>query len=66
MLNAANEVAVYAFLDGQIDFGGIPAAIDDALQRHARVTRPTLDDIRAADRWARKTAADFAVRRGAG
>ncbi len=66
VLNAANEVAVYAFLDGQIDFGGIPAAIDDALQRHARVARPTLDDIRAADRWARETAADFAARRGAG
>ncbi len=66
VLNAANEVAVYAFLDGTIDFSGIHAAIDDALQRHDHVARPTLDDIRAADRWARQTAADFASRRGAG
>ncbi len=66
VLNAANEVAVYAFLDGKIDFGGIHATIDDALQRHDHVARPTLDDIRAADRRARQTAADFASRRGAG
>ncbi len=66
VLNAANEVAVYAFLDGQIDFSGIPAVIDDTLQRHARVARPTLDEIRAADRWARECAADFAARRGTG
>ncbi len=66
VLNAANEVAVYAFLDGRIDFSGIPAVIDDALDRHDPVGRPTLDDIRAADRWARETAADFAARRGGG
>jgi 1-deoxy-D-xylulose-5-phosphate reductoisomerase len=66
VLNAANEVAVYAFLEGRIDFSGIPAAIAETLERHAPVGRPTLDDIRAADRWARNTAADFTARRGGG
>ncbi len=66
VLNAANEVAVYAFLDGRIDFVGIPAAIENALERHNPVGRPTLDDILAVDRWARNTAADFTARRGSG
>ncbi len=66
VLNAANEVAVYAFLDGQIDFGGIPATIENALERHDPIGQPTLEDILAADRWARDTAADVATRRGGG
>ena len=53
VLNAANEIAVYAFLDGRIEFSAIPDAIEDALEHHAQKTRPTLDDIRAADCWAR-------------
>ena len=32
VLNAANEVAVAAFLDGRIDFAGIGAIVDDCLQ----------------------------------
>ncbi len=66
VLNAANEVAVYTFLDGQLDFLGIPAVIEEALARHDQVLQPTLDDIRAADRWARQAAADCAARRGIG
>ena len=63
VLNAANEIAVYAFLEGRIDFGGIPAAIDATLGRHDQVASPALEDIRTADRWARQTTIDFIARR---
>jgi len=57
--NAANEVAVAAFLAGRAGFLDIPAAIREALDRHRDAPAATLDDILAADRLARKTAADF-------
>ena len=65
VLNAANEIAVYAFLDGRIGFSAIPAAIEDALQHHDQKARPAIDDIRAADGWARERAAVFVDRRSA-
>lgn len=57
--NAANEVAVAAFLAGRAGFLDIPATIRGALKRHGDVACATLDDILAADRLARKTAADL-------
>ncbi len=59
VLNAANEVAVAAFLDRRAGFLDIPAAIRGALDRHAGAAASTLDDVLAADRAARKTAADL-------
>ena len=61
VLNAANEVAVAAFLARRASFTCIPAAIRAALSRHADASADTLDDILAADRLARKTAADVLV-----
>ena len=55
VLNAANEVAVAAFLDGHLPFRGIPSLIEAALEAHASRDEgePTdLADIRAVDRWA--------------
>lgn len=55
VLNAANEVAVAAFLDGQLPFRGIPRVIEAALDAHAREQAAPvrdLDDIRHLDRWA--------------
>jgi 1-deoxy-D-xylulose-5-phosphate reductoisomerase len=55
VLNAANEVAVAAFLDGALPFPGIPRVIEEALEAHGRqVTTPPRDlaDIRHLDRWA--------------
>jgi len=57
--NAANEVAVAAFLAGRAGFLDIPAAIRGALDRHRDAPAATLEDILAADRLARKTAADI-------
>jgi len=53
VLNAANEVAVQAFLDDQIPFGGIWRLVQNAIGHHANLARPTLDDIIRADKEAR-------------
>ncbi len=56
VLNAANEVAVLAFLEESIGFTGIPEVIEKTLSDHRVVSDPTLPDILAADRWARERA----------
>jgi len=53
VLNAANEVAVAAFLDEKIKFGDIPRLIRAACEAHTPQTASTLDTVLAADRWAR-------------
>jgi len=65
VLNAANEVAVSAFLDQRLGFTGIPDIIRlamDAFERTGAAAVAGLDDVRAIDRWAR----DFANRASAG
>ncbi len=57
VLNAANEVAVEAFCQGQIGFPGISATVARTMDRHRVVSHPSLDDILAADAWAREEAA---------
>ena len=57
VLNAANEVAVAAFLEGRAGFLDIPAVVEAALQRHASHPAGTLDDLLEADRLARDAAA---------
>ncbi len=54
VLNAANEVAVAAFLDQQIGFTTIARLIGDALQAHQTRPHPDLEQILAADLWARQ------------
>ena len=55
-LNAANEVAVAAFLEGRLDFLGIPALIDGVMCAHRNAPANDIGDILAADRWARDLA----------
>jgi 1-deoxy-D-xylulose-5-phosphate reductoisomerase len=60
VLNAANEVAVAAFLDGTLPFTGIPEVIGCAMDAHdlngtSRIR--DLDDVRVIDEWARTFAA---------
>jgi 1-deoxy-D-xylulose-5-phosphate reductoisomerase len=55
--NAANEVAVEAFLNESLDFWRIPDIIISTIDKHDAVENPTLEDILAADKWARETAA---------
>ncbi|MFH1671900.1 MAG: 1-deoxy-D-xylulose-5-phosphate reductoisomerase [Pseudomonadota bacterium] len=54
VLNAANEVAVSAFLDHRINLVQIPELIRKAMASHRVVSNPGLNDILAADAWARE------------
>jgi 1-deoxy-D-xylulose-5-phosphate reductoisomerase len=56
VLNAANEQAVALFLDEKIRFLDIPQCIEWVCDRHQNDNRanPSLDDILAADKWARQ------------
>jgi 1-deoxy-D-xylulose-5-phosphate reductoisomerase len=54
--NAANEVAVGAFLDRQLAFTDIPVVIERVLGQLKAGPVNTLDDVLAADRWARDRA----------
>ena len=53
VLNAANEVAVAAFLDGRVRFTDIPALVEDALSTIPREAADSLDAVLAADAAAR-------------
>ena len=57
VLNAANEVAVQAFLDGSINFLAIPKVIETTMARHAPVLLDDASVVLEADRWAREHAA---------
>ena len=56
VFNAANEVAVRRFMDGEIGFLQIEHTIARVLDRHKKVDQPSLDEIYEADRWAREEA----------
>jgi len=53
VLNAANEAAVDAFVDGAIPFGRIVELTDEILQEHHVIQEPTLEQLLQADQWAR-------------
>jgi 1-deoxy-D-xylulose-5-phosphate reductoisomerase len=55
-LNAANEVAVAAFLEGRLGFLGIPRLIEAVLERHQNRPAQALAAVLAADAWARDLA----------
>jgi 1-deoxy-D-xylulose-5-phosphate reductoisomerase len=59
VLNAANEVAVNAFLKNKISFTDIARIVDKAMQTHAVNPKPELSDILAADQETRRKAADL-------
>ena len=59
VLNAANESAVYAFLDNKIGFNDIPAVIRKIVEGHTVNQAPALDDVLEADRWAREKAEHY-------
>jgi 1-deoxy-D-xylulose-5-phosphate reductoisomerase len=58
VLNAANEEAVAAFLDGRLGFNAIADVIADAMDAHVPAPVTTLADVRRIDRWARQHAAE--------
>ncbi len=59
ILNAANEVAVAAFLGGRLNFTSIATVIERVLERVTATDVGGLEDVFEADRHARRLAADF-------
>lgn len=59
VLAAADEVAVKHFLSGYIRFTDIANVIDDALSTHTGKPNPMLEEVLAADAWARGFAEDW-------
>ncbi len=55
-LNAANEVAVEAFLQGRTGFYGVTSCVAQVLERHENRARPALSDVLEADKMARQCA----------
>ena len=58
VLNAANEVAVHAFLAGQLGFNAIPAVIERTLERLGAEPVHSFDSLYDADRRAREAAGE--------
>jgi 1-deoxy-D-xylulose-5-phosphate reductoisomerase len=56
VMNAANEIAVAAFLDRKVRFPEIWGIVEDVMKRHTPVAHPDLDAILGADQWARAQA----------
>jgi len=56
VMNAANEIAVAAFLDRQVRFPQIWRMVEEVMNRHTNVAHPNLDAILRADQWAREEA----------
>lgn len=56
VLNAANEVAVDAFVNRRINFPQISESVRSTMDKHTVVSHPTLDQILEADTWARHEA----------
>jgi 1-deoxy-D-xylulose-5-phosphate reductoisomerase len=56
VFNAANEIAVAAFLNHKIPFPAIWKTVEATMQAHTLIPHPTLQEIIAADSWARRHA----------
>jgi 1-deoxy-D-xylulose-5-phosphate reductoisomerase len=56
VLNAANEVAVEAFLNGKLTFPGIWHTVERVMTAHHVISHPTLEALIEADSWARREA----------
>ena len=57
VLNAANEIAVEAFVNHKINFPQITETVQRTMNRHKTVLHPKLEQILEADAWARREAA---------
>ena len=58
VLNAANEVAVDAFLNGKIPFPGIWQTVERVMNAHQVIAHPNLEALIEADAWARRNAVE--------
>ena len=61
VLCAADEVAVELFLSQLINFIDIAGLVEQALQEHQAISHPTVEEIMAADKWAREKVMQLAA-----
>jgi len=54
VLSTVDELAVALFLEERISFTDIPKLVAEALEEHHSTPHPSLEDVLAADDWARK------------
>jgi len=64
VLNAANEFAVSAYLNGDLKFTGIPKLVESVMESHEVREVQTLEDVLKADQWARQRAEEVLRERG--
>jgi 1-deoxy-D-xylulose-5-phosphate reductoisomerase len=62
VLNAADEVAVHAFLGGRLALDGVPALVERVLEQHDVAPVESYEQLRRVDEWARRTAAELMAR----
>ena len=58
-MNAANEVAVYAFLDGRIRFLDIPRLVRKVMDNHKQMNSPNLKDIIDVDKKSKEETKNY-------
>lgn len=56
VMNAANEVAVAAFLGRSVSFDAIPQIVEQVMQAHDTAAADSVEAVEAADAWARQEA----------
>jgi 1-deoxy-D-xylulose-5-phosphate reductoisomerase len=65
VLNAANEVAVAAFLEKRLSFPGIPRVVEETMKAHAPMPIQDLAHVLGVNSWAREHAQDLIDTKGA-
>lgn len=65
VLNAANEIAVDAFVSRKISYLGISEVVRATMESHKLISNPALEEILQADDWARGKARELCKSKGA-
>ncbi|MCS7253683.1 MAG: 1-deoxy-D-xylulose-5-phosphate reductoisomerase [Armatimonadota bacterium] len=58
VMSAADEIAVKAFLRGEIGFMDIPKLIESVMEEHDAKPNPPLDELLEVDEWAKRVASE--------
>ena len=59
VLNASNEIAVQGFLEGKLDFLGMPRIVESCLNRSQHIKKPNLQELLETDQETRELAKDL-------
>jgi 1-deoxy-D-xylulose-5-phosphate reductoisomerase len=62
VLSAADDVAVELFLSHRIRFNDIAKLVEQALEKHQGISHPSLEEVLAADSWAREYSQNWRAR----